>query len=160
MIQELLHNFPLWTSLIAIILAQVVKAPWNYFISKNWDWGWILHPGGMPSSHTSAVVSLATAIALTEGFGSNSFATATILAIIVMYDATGVRRHAGMQAKVVNQLVEDFTRLLLELRQLNEKPSQKSRVKLKEILGHQPIEVFAGFWFGIFVALIMYWIWF
>ncbi|RAL26971.1 divergent PAP2 family protein [Thermoflavimicrobium daqui] len=162
MIYELLSNFSLWTSVTAIVLAQVLKVPWNYFISQKWDWGWLLNSGGMPSSHTSAVTSLATSIGLIEGWNSTSFAIATIFAVITMYDATGVRRHAGIQAQVINQLAEDFTTLLHEIRQLklNEKPLGKSRIKLKEILGHKPIEVFIGLWFGILIALGMYWLWF
>ncbi|SFI86289.1 divergent PAP2 family protein [Thermoflavimicrobium dichotomicum] len=160
MLDELFSNFPLWASITAIVSAQLLKVPWNYFISQKWDLGWLFHSGGMPSSHTSAVISLATAIGLTEGWHSNSFAIAVIFAIIVMYDATGVRRHAGIQAQVINQLVEDFSTLLHEIRQLNEKPLRKSGIKLKEILGHKPIEVFVGFWFGIMIALVMYWLWF
>ncbi|MBA4493764.1 divergent PAP2 family protein [Paenactinomyces guangxiensis] len=160
MLGELLTNFPLWTSLIAITLAQFSKVPWNYTITKKWDWNWLINSGGMPSGHTSAVTSLATSIGLTKGWDSSSFAIATIFGIIVMYDATGVRRQAGMQAQVLNQLVEDFAVLLNELRHLTDKKSDKTRVKLKEILGHQPIEVFTGAWFGIMIALVMYWLWY
>lgn len=77
-----------------------------------------------------------------------------------MYDAAGVRRQAGMHAQVLNRLVEDFAMLLNELRHLNQKRTEETRIKLKEILGHQPIEVFTGAWFGILIALIMYWFWF
>lgn len=157
---DLFSNFPLWTSLIAILLAQFSKVPWNYTITRKWDWNWLINSGGMPSGHTSAVTSLATSIGLTKGWDSSAFAIATIIGIIVMYDATGVRRQAGMQAQVLNRLVEDFTSLLIELRNLNEKPAAETRIKLKEILGHQPIEVFTGAWFGVIIALIMYFIWF
>jgi acid phosphatase family membrane protein YuiD len=160
MFHQLLSNFSLWTSLVAIILAQFSKVPWNYAITRKWDWNWLINSGGMPSGHTSAVTSLATSIGLTNGWNSPSFAIATILGIIVMYDATGVRRQAGMQAQVLNQLVEDFSLLLTELRQLTDKKAGKTGIKLKEILGHQPIEVFTGAWFGISVALLMYWFWF
>jgi acid phosphatase family membrane protein YuiD len=160
MFAEALSNFPLWTSLVAISLAQFLKVPWNYTITRKWDWNWLVNTGGMPSGHTSAVTSLATSVGLTSGWDSSPFAISTIVAIIVMYDAAGVRRHAGMQAQVLNQLVEDFSILLNELRHLKDKPSAETRVKLKEILGHQPIEVFTGAWFGIIVALIMYWLWY
>jgi uncharacterized protein len=159
MIDNLLANFPLWTSLITIILAQFLKVPWNYLSTKKWDWNWLVSSGGMPSGHTSAVISLATGIGLTNGWQSAPFAISTIFAIVVMYDATGVRRHAGMHAQVLNQLMDDFTNLLIELRHLKESP-EKTRIKLKEILGHQPIEVFTGAWLGIIVALVNYWIWF
>lgn len=154
-------NFPLWASLTATILAQFLKVPWNYTLTKRWDWNWLINSGGMPSGHTSAVTSLATSIGLTEGWNSASFAIATIIGIIVMYDAAGVRRQAGMHAQILNRLVEDFAVLLSELRHLNEKrTTEDTKIKLKEILGHKPIEVVVGAWFGISIALIMYWFWF
>lgn len=159
MLDNLLSNFPLWTALITIVLAQLLKVPWNYLSTREWDWNWLINSGGMPSGHTSAVTSLATSIGLTDGWESPSFAIATILGIVVMYDATGVRRHAGMHAQVLNQLMDDFTNLLTEFRHLKVSP-EKTRIRLKEILGHQPIEVFMGAWFGISLALISYWIWF
>jgi acid phosphatase family membrane protein YuiD len=78
--------------------------------------------------------------------------------IIVMYDATGVRRHAGIQAQVLNRLSKDFTQLLMEIRQEKINPP-RAGIKLKEILGHQPIEVFTGAWLGICIAFITYWVW-
>lgn len=160
MLDQLLSNFSLWASIVAISLAQFLKVPWNYTITRKWDWNWLINSGGMPSGHTSAVTSLATSIGLTEGWGSSSFAIATIVGIIVMYDAAGVRRQAGMHAQVLNQLVDDFSLLLNEIRHLKDKTPAETRVKLKEILGHQPIEVFTGAWFGVIIALIMYWVWF
>lgn len=159
MIDKLLSNFPLWTSLLTIVLAQMLKVPWNYFNTKKWDWSWLINSGGMPSGHTSAVTSLATSIGLTSGWDSPSFAIAMILGIIVMYDATGVRRHAGMHAQVLNQLMDDFSKLMIELRNIKDAP-ERTRVQLKEILGHQPIEVATGAFLGISIALINYWIWF
>lgn len=164
MLTSLLSNFPLWTSIITIFLAQFLKIPWNYINTRQWDWGWLIHSGGMPSGHTSAATSLATAIGLRYGFDSPGFAIATIFSIVVMYDATGIRRHAGLQAQVLNQLVDDFTHLVVQLSQRKEKEDaakkEKVRTPLKEILGHQPIEVFTGLWFGITMALLSYWIWF
>lgn len=160
MLAELMANFPLWTSLTAIILAQLFKVPWNFIINHKWDWGWTINSGGMPSAHTAAVTSLATSLGLAHGWDSSSFAVSTIIGIIVMYDATGVRRQAGMHAQVLNQLAEDFSSLLNEIRQMKERPVTEASVRLKEILGHQPIEVFTGAWFGILVSIIMYWIWY
>lgn len=159
MIEKLLSNFPLWTSLLTILLAQFLKVPWNFISTKKWDWNWLVNSGGMPSGHTSAVTSLATSIGLTSGWHSPSFAIATIFGIVVMYDATGVRRHAGMHAQVLNQLMDDFSNLLVELRQITTSP-EKTRIRLKEILGHQPIEVFTGACFGISMALLCYWAWY
>ncbi|MFD1396235.1 divergent PAP2 family protein [Kroppenstedtia eburnea] len=156
---SILDNYPLWASLTAITLAQCLKVPWNFSITRKWDWTWLFNTGGMPSGHTAAVTSLATAVGLWEGWGSPLFAVTTILAIIVMYDATGVRRQAGMQAQVLNRLAQDFTQLMEELRHIKHKSRHETGVKLKEILGHQPIEVFFGAWFGIGVALILYGLW-
>jgi acid phosphatase family membrane protein YuiD len=160
MLNKLLANFPLWTSLIAISLAQFIKVPWNFYIMRKWDWAWLINSSSMPSAHTSAVTSLATSIGLTQGWDSPAFAIATIVGIIVMYDATGVRRQAGMHAQVINQLMDDFTLLLNELCYMKQKPSTDTRVRLKEILGHHPIEVFTGAWLGILNSLFLYWLWF
>ena len=157
---ELMANFPLWASLAAIILAQLLKVPWNFFITHHWDWNWMVSSGGMPSSHTSAVTALATSLGITEGWDSSAFAIATIIGIIVMYDATGVRRQAGMHAQALNQLADDFALLLKELRNIKEKPTSETRIRLKEILGHQPIEVFTGAWLGILVSVAMYFLWY
>jgi acid phosphatase family membrane protein YuiD len=157
MVSDLLANFPLWTSLMAILLAQFLKIIWNLSMTGKWDWIWIYHSGGMPSGHTSAVSSLSIAIGLTKGWDSPTFAIATILSIVVMYDATGVRRQAGVHAQVLNRLVEDMTKLLSEAK---EKSPAETREKLKEILGHKPIEVFVGLWFGVIVAIINYYLWY
>jgi uncharacterized protein len=161
MLDKLFSNFPLWTALFSIVFAQISKVPWNYIITRKWDWNWLYNSGGMPSGHTSAITSLATSIGLTKGWDSSLFAIAAVVGIIVMYDATGVRRQAGMHAQVLNRLMEDFTILVNELRHLKNYPNSETRIqKLKEILGHQPIEVFAGAWFGISMALLMYWLWY
>lgn len=146
---------------MAIILAQLLKIPWNYTLTRKWDWKWFYFSGGMPSSHTAAVTSLATSVGIIQGWDSVDFAIATILSVIVMYDATGVRRQAGMQAQVINKLAQDFHQFMLEIRDMNKKKSpEETMVKLKEILGHKPIEVFVGAWFGILFSFLMYWIWF
>ncbi|TCP64261.1 divergent PAP2 family protein [Baia soyae] len=158
MFAQLFDNFCLWTSVTAIFLAQFVKVLLNFSLHRKWNWRWFYLSGGMPSGHTSAVTSLAASIGITQGFHTTSFAIATIIGIIVMYDATGVRRQAGMQAQAINQLIDDFAALLHEIR--TSKLNLEHRNRLKEILGHKPIEVFVGAWFGIFVALMMYVIWY
>lgn len=156
---SLFNNYPLWASVTAIILAQLLKTLGFYIINRTWNWRWLAQPGGMPSGHTAAVTSLATAIGIWEGLDSPLFAVTIVLAIIVMYDATGVRRQAGMHAQVLNQLMDDFALLLKEISQIKDKTPQETRTKLKEILGHQPIEVFIGAWVGISVSFIIYWFW-
>ncbi|KAK5838914.1 hypothetical protein PVK06_007660 [Gossypium arboreum] len=105
--------------------------PWRWqrpYKEKQWDLKQLVGSGGMPSSHSSTVTALATAIGFQEGFGGALFATALILACIVMYDATGVRLHAGRQAEVLNQIVYELPA---------EHPLAESR-PLRELLGHTP----------------------
>ncbi len=109
----------------------------------------------MPSSHSAAVTALSTAIALEFGLGSSYFAIAAIFGIIVMFDATGVRRHAGYHATVLNQLMTDFNKLVDEVRSWPKKEGVEKRKELKELLGHQPIEVFFGGLLGIILTLIL-----
>ncbi|MFS0882484.1 divergent PAP2 family protein [Metabacillus niabensis] len=153
---ELLYNFPLISSLVAIFFAQFVKVPIQYIVSKKLDWSLITSTGGMPSSHSAAVTALTTGVALEQGMNSSLFAVSTIFAIITMFDATGVRRHAGEQATVLNQLVIDFNTFVEEAKVWPKKPEQEKQKKLKELLGHQPIEVFFGGLTGILISLVLY----
>lgn len=151
-------NFPLYSGLIAIGFAQFVKVPLVYITTKKVDWRMLTSTGGMPSSHSAAVTALATAIALEHGFSSPLFAICAIFGVIVMFDATGICRHAGYHATVLNQLVTDFQRLVKEMKAWPDKEEQEKRKELKELLGHQPIEVFFGGVVGILISLIFYFI--
>lgn len=111
--------------------------------------------GGMPSSHTATIISLTTAIGITSGVQSNEFAIAVIVSLIVMHDAMGVRRHAGYHAEVLNTLLADFNVLIETLKHPSLKKTE-SREKLKELLGHQPAEVFFGAITGIIVGYLTY----
>lgn len=153
---EMFENFPLWAALLSISLAQFIKIPLNFLATKTWDWSLLFSTGGMPSSHSSAVTALSTAVGISEGFASSAFAISAIIGIIVMFDAAGVRRHAGMQAVVLNKLVDEFNHLLEGMKTFKVKPNQEKAKKLKELLGHQPIEVFIGGWLGILVAVLLY----
>lgn len=159
MLPTLFSNYPLWTSVIAVVFVQVFKLLWNYVIHGKWDWNWLIQTGSMPSGHTAAVTSLATAVGIQEGWGSPLFAVTVIFAFIVMYDAAGIRRHAGIQAKVLNRLVEDVHRLWLEMRHKKDRSPRETGIKLKEILGHQPIEVAIGATVGIFIAWVVHLAW-
>ena len=97
----------------------------------------------MPSSHTSLVVGLATSVGLTHGLGSTVFVMSLALALIVMYDAAGVRRHAGKQAEVLNALVEDYFQ-----------GHPVSEQELKEVLGHTPLQVAMGALLGVVTAVL------
>ncbi|MFT9848951.1 divergent PAP2 family protein [Aneurinibacillus sp. REN35] len=155
---DLLSNFPLWSALLAIGIAQGVKVPITYIAIRKWDWRLAFSTGGMPSSHSAAVTALTTAVGLTEGFGSSYFAIAVIFSIIIMFDAAGVRRHAGTHAAVLNLLVEDFNQLIEELKSMRVKPRRERAEKLKELLGHQPSEVLVGGWLGIIQSLALYYL--
>ncbi|MEQ6390239.1 divergent PAP2 family protein [Bacillaceae bacterium S4-13-58] len=153
---ELFENIPLLAALFAIVFAQVVKIPIHFFTSRQFKPGLAFSTGGMPSSHSAAVTALTTSIGFENGVDSPLFAVSTIFAIIVMFDATGVRRHAGEQAIVINRLVKDFQHFVEEAKIWNQKKEYEKRQELKELLGHQPIEVFFGGITGILLALIMY----
>lgn len=103
--------------------------------------------GGMPSSHSSTVCALVTATGIEFGGGSYEFAIAAIFAIIVMYDAMGVRRETGIQAKVLNEMMELFTKMGKEM---------TAEDRLKEFVGHTPLQVLMGAILGVGIALLMY----
>jgi acid phosphatase family membrane protein YuiD len=153
---DILDNFPLWAALIAIGIAQFIKIPLHFIATRTWQWSLLFSTGGMPSSHSSAVTALSTAVGIREGFTSSMFAISAIIGVIVMFDAAGVRRHAGMQAVVLNKLVDEFNHLLEGMKSFKVKPNQEKAKKLKELLGHQPIEVLIGGWLGIMVALMVH----
>ncbi|PLR79358.1 hypothetical protein CU633_01110 [Bacillus sp. V3-13] len=153
---ELLTNFPFWASLAAIFFAQFVKVPIQFIATRRLDWSLLTSTGGMPSSHSAAVTALSTGVALETGLHSAVFAVAAIFAIITMFDATGVRRQAGEQAIVLNQLVADFTKFMEEAKMWQKKPEQEKRKELKELLGHKPIEVFFGGLTGVLLTLLLY----
>ncbi|MBM7661407.1 acid phosphatase family membrane protein YuiD [Bacillus mesophilus] len=155
---SLFTNFPLWAALAGIGFAQFVKVPIQYIATRKIDWSLLTSTGGMPSSHSAAVTALATAIGIEQGLDSPIFAVATVFAIIVMFDATGVRRHAGEQATVLNKLVTDFHKFVDEALHWQEKAEQEKRKELKELLGHQPIEVFFGGLTGILLTLVLYYL--
>ena len=153
---EILYNFPLWISLAAIFFAQFVKVPLHFLATRQLDWSLLTSTGGMPSSHSAAVAALATGIALESGLDSPVFAVSAIFAIITMFDASGVRRQAGEQAVVLNQLVADFNRIIEDAKDWPKMAKQEKTKELKELLGHKPIEVFFGCLTGILLALIIH----
>ncbi|WP_442595916.1 divergent PAP2 family protein [Neobacillus sp. D3-1R] len=153
---DLLTNFPLWSSIAAIFFAQFVKVPIQFIATRKFDWSLLTSTGGMPSSHSAAVTALSTGVALETGLDSAVFAVSAVFAIITMFDATGVRRQAGEQAIVLNQLVSDFTKFVNEAKGWQEKPEQVKRKELKELLGHKPIEVFFGGLTGIILTLMIH----
>lgn len=153
---ELITNFSLWAAIAAIFFAQFVKVPIQYIATRKFDWSLLTSTGGMPSSHSAAVTALSTGVALEVGMNSAIFAISAVFAIITMFDATGVRRQAGEQAIVLNQLVADFHKFVDEAKGWQNKPEQVKRKELKELLGHKPIEVFFGGITGILLTLLLH----
>ncbi len=153
---DLFINFPFWASLAAIFFAQFVKVPIHFIATKKLDWSLLTSTGGMPSSHSAAVTALTTGVALESGLHSPVFAVSAIFAIITMFDASGVRRQAGEQAIVLNQLVADFNKLVEDVKTWPQKEEKEKRKELKELLGHKPIEVFFGGITGVILTLILY----
>lgn len=153
----LVGNYPLVAALAAILIAQLVKIPLHRIFHGKWDLTRFVGTGGMPSSHSAGVTALASAIGWQEGLGSTEFALSVVLGLVVMYDAMGIRRHAGEQAMEINALAALFERHIeTDDPELSRFSLQQQRKKLKELLGHQPIEVAGGAAFGIFIGLIMH----
>lgn len=131
-------------SLTAWLTAQIIKVLIYLIKYKKFDFRRLVGSGGMPSSHSSFVTSLATAVALERGFESVEFAICTVLALIVMYDAAGVRRAAGQQARILNKIMNNWEK----------SDFSETDKHLKELLGHTPKEVFAGAVLGIVISVV------
>ena len=150
------QNIPLLAALFGIIFAQFVKIPIKFIITRKLDWKLMTSTGGMPSSHSAAVTSLTTAIAYEEGLGSPIFAVSAIFAVIVMFDATGIRFQAGQQAVIINQMRIDFQTFVQEAKGWQQKDEKQKIKELKTLLGHKPNEVFAGAVTGILISVVIY----
>ena len=127
----------LWTAI------QIFKVIYDLVVTKKFNFKRILGAGGMPSSHSAVVVSLSTLIGKDQGVSSPIFALALIFAFVVMYDAAGVRRAAGKQAKLLNKIVETPGLTTVQVQE-----------RLVEVLGHSPTEVFVGALIGLIAGLI------
>ncbi|KAK7324815.1 hypothetical protein VNO77_28673 [Canavalia gladiata] len=138
-------NLPLLSAFLSFALAQFLKIFTTWYKEKRWDSKRMLDSGGMPSSHSATVSALAVAIGLQDGAGSAAFAIAVVLACIVMYDASGVRLHAGRQAELLNQIVCELP---------PEHPLSNAR-PLRDSLGHTPLQVVAGGLLGCIIAFFM-----
>ncbi|WP_019413085.1 divergent PAP2 family protein [Paenisporosarcina sp. TG20] len=153
---DILTNIPLLAALFGILFAQFIKIPILYLVTRQLDWKLFTSTGGMPSSHSAAVTALATAIAFETGLGSPLFAVSLIFAIIVMFDATGVRFQAGQQAIIINQMRHDFQVFVNQSKDWGQKKNEEKIKELKTLLGHKPMEVFVGALTGIAISIIIY----
>ncbi len=148
MMRELVRNQVLVAALLGWFIAQTLKLPIHYFRYKRWSWALWFSAGGMPSSHSSLITATTLACGLYEGFDSPVFALAFAVSMVILYDAAGVRRQAGIHAQRINTLIEEF---------FSGHPISQER--LKEVLGHTPREVLAGMGLGIAIAVVLKLIW-
>lgn len=138
-------NPPLALAVLALATVQVFKFLTPLVTERRMDFRRLTSAGGMPSSHAAAVVALATGVGIEEGWNSPLFSVAAFFSLVVMFDAAGVRRAAGLQAGVLNRMLDD-------LRQHHAIEGGK----LKELIGHTPMEVFAGAAYGAALALVLH----
>lgn len=140
---QIYQNKILMTTISAWLIAQSIKLCLGVLRYKRFDFRWFVGTGGMPSSHVAGAACLAASIGFEYGFSSAYFALATSFAIVVMFDAQGVRRATGRQARILNKISEDIYWR-----------GKFDEIKLRELIGHTPVEVIAGLFLGIFIALV------
>ncbi|KQR41137.1 divergent PAP2 family protein [Deinococcus sp. Leaf326] len=144
---ELLANRWLWTAVLASTGAQLLKVFLILLFDRRWRPEAFMETGGMPSSHSAMVAALTTGVALSEGVGSPLFAIAAVFALIVMYDATGVRHSSGVQARLLNELIQELGAVVRE--GFAPKP-------VRVLLGHTYLEMLAGLLLGIGVGFLAF----
>lgn len=138
-------NPVLISALVPWMIAQILKVFLEYIKKKHWNWALLFRAGGMPSSHSAMVSGTALSIGLYAGFDSPVFAIAAVLAMIVIYDATGIRRESGRQAAVINTMFEEIS-----------KGKLIQQKRLREVLGHTPGEAMMGTLLGILAAFVIW----
>ncbi len=145
-VSGIFHNQVLVVALLACFTAQGIKLIVELIKNRKINFRYLVTTGGMPSAHSALVGALAAGIGQTMGWSSPEFAIACLFAVIVMYDAAGVRQAAGKQAKLLNQIVDE---LFQEEHNLNEE-------RLKELLGHTPFQVLVGLSLGISISMLSF----
>jgi hypothetical protein len=140
---QLIKNKIFMTTILSWIIAQTIKVTIGVIRQKRFDFRWFVGTGGMPSSHAAGAACLATSVGLGYGFDSVYFALAAAFTIVVMFDAQGVRHATGRQARILNKVMED----IYWQGKTNEK-------RLRELIGHTPIEVIVGALLGIIIAIL------
>ncbi|CAO5023443.1 divergent PAP2 family protein [Microcystis aeruginosa] len=143
--EQVLHNQILLVSLLACFTAQGLKALIELIRDGKVSLRYLVSSGGMPSAHSALVGALATGVGLQMGWSSSEFAIAALFAVIVMYDAAGVRQAAGKQARILNQIIDE---MFQEGKEFNEE-------RLKELIGHTPFQVLVGLSLGIGIAMVL-----
>jgi acid phosphatase family membrane protein YuiD len=149
---SLLGSACFWSAFLAWMMAQFCKLLTGLQRTHRVDFSYLVSIGGMPSAHSAMATALAAAIGLRSGFGSPLFALGLAFALVVMFDASTVRRAAGLQARLLNEIIDELF-----------KEHHLSERKLAELLGHTRLEVFLGMIIGILVSLLVYaverWLW-
>lgn len=140
--KDFFTNVTLIAAVSSWLVAQMIKLATYIFRERKFDYGFLLRLGGMPSSHTASAAACAASVGMREGMGSSVFAVAVGMLALIMIDAQSVRRAAGIQARLLNQMAEEFYR-----------GHKVSPEKLVEFLGHTRLEVLAGLALGIAVAV-------
>ena len=147
-----LVNYPeLVTCIVAWIVSSILKIPVFFFMHRKFNIKLAFGTGGMPSSHSATLSGTTLAIGLFSGFDDPAFAIAVAITMIVVYDAAGVRREAGYHAEALNRMLDDWFVIA--------KTPNEEQKKLKEMLGHTPVEVVGGVLTGLATALILWLIW-
>ncbi|AWT35716.1 membrane protein [Deinococcus arenae] len=144
---DLLSNRWLWVAVLSSTSAQLLKVFLILLIERRWRPGAFMETGGMPSSHSAMVAALTTGVGITEGLGSPLFAASAVFALIVMYDATGVRHSSGQQARLLNELVEELRAVVRE---------GFAPLPLRVLLGHTYLEVLVGTLLGVAAGFIAF----
>ena len=144
---DLVNNRIFMASVSGWLVAQILKTIIHMWFNRKFVAERLVGSGGMPSSHSATVCALAAAAGMEYGGGSFQFAMAAVFAIVVMYDAIGVRRETGIQARVLNEMMELFTKMGKEM---------SVEDKLKEFVGHTPLQVLMGALLVILIAVLMY----
>lgn len=155
----ILNNYPLVAAMLAIFISQLTKVPVHYLLTKELDFNLILATGGMPSSHSAGVTALITAIIIDYGWDSPLTAITITFGILVMFDSMGVRRQSGENGIIINRLIAEIQSLTRVEKNFEKEEINKNKnhsMHSSEFLGHKPIEVVLGLIYGIFLALIIY----
>ena len=138
-------NSTIWSAVFAWLLAQAIKMTFFFARTRRINFAYLVSTGGMPSAHSAMAAALATSVALRVGMADPLFALALAFALVVMFDAQSVRRAAGLQARVLNQIVDELF-----------KTRRVAEGRLVELLGHTRLEVFFGMLIGVFVAILFH----
>ena len=141
---SIFQNKVFLATLLGWVTAQSIKIAINCIKERRFNFRWVIGTGGMPSAHSSGVVSLATAVGIQQGFDSTIFIVALVFAVVIAFDAQGVRRATGQQAEILNKIMDD----IYWRRKIQED-------RLKELIGHSPFEVFVGSIIGIIIAALI-----